>query len=66
MGQTGRLFGTGEYDIESKRDKLWEKMRWLLGQDKKIQCHNRMKYGTEQGHFLGQGKLTYGHNKTNF
>jgi hypothetical protein len=25
-----------------------------------------MKYGTEQGHFLGQEKLTYGHNKTNF
>ncbi len=25
-----------------------------------------MKYGTEQGHFLGQEKLTYGHNKANF
>ncbi len=25
-----------------------------------------MKYGTEQGHFLGQEKLTYGHNQTNF
>ncbi len=25
-----------------------------------------MKYGTGQGHFLGQEKLTYGHNKTNF
>ncbi len=25
-----------------------------------------MKYGTEQGHILGQEKLTYGHNKTNF
>ncbi len=25
-----------------------------------------MEYGTEQGHFLGQEKLTYGHNKTNF
>ncbi len=25
-----------------------------------------MKYGTEQGHFLGQEKLTYGHSKTNF
>ncbi len=25
-----------------------------------------MKYGTEQGHFLGQAKLTYGHNKANF
>ncbi len=24
-----------------------------------------MKYGTEQGHFLGQEKLTYGHNKKN-
>ncbi len=24
-----------------------------------------MKYGTEQGHFLGQVKLTYGHNETN-
>jgi hypothetical protein len=25
-----------------------------------------MKYGTEQGDFLGQEKLTYGHNKTVF
>jgi hypothetical protein len=25
-----------------------------------------MKYGTEQGHFLGQEKLTYGHNEANF
>jgi hypothetical protein len=25
-----------------------------------------MKYGTEQGHFLGQEKLTYGHDETNF
>ncbi len=25
-----------------------------------------MKYGTEQGDFLGQEKLTYDHNKTNF
>ncbi len=25
----------------------------------------KMKYGTEQGHFLGQKKLTHGHNKTN-
>jgi hypothetical protein len=25
-----------------------------------------MKHGTEQDHFLGQEKLTYGHNKTNF
>jgi hypothetical protein len=25
-----------------------------------------MKCRTEQGHFLGQVKLTYGHNKTNF
>jgi hypothetical protein len=24
-----------------------------------------MKYGTEQGDFWGQKKLTYGHNKTN-
>jgi hypothetical protein len=28
--------------------------------------HNKMNYGIEQGHFLGQEKLTYGHNKTNF
>ncbi len=28
--------------------------------------HNRIKYGTEQGHFLGQEKLNYGHDKTNF
>ncbi len=25
-----------------------------------------MKCGIEQGHFLGQEKLTYGHNETNF
>ncbi len=25
-----------------------------------------MKYGTEQGHFGGQEKLTYLHNETNF
>jgi hypothetical protein len=25
-----------------------------------------MKYGTEQGHFWGQEKLTYGHKETNF
>ncbi len=25
-----------------------------------------MKYRTKQGHFLGQEKLAYGHNKTNF
>ncbi len=25
-----------------------------------------MTHGTEQDHFLGQEKLTYGHNKTNF
>jgi hypothetical protein len=25
-----------------------------------------MKYRTEQGYLLGQEKLTYGHNKTNF
>jgi hypothetical protein len=25
-----------------------------------------MKYGTKQGHFWGQEKLTYGHDKTNF
>ncbi len=25
-----------------------------------------MKYGTEQGHFLGQEKLTYCHNEMNF
>ncbi len=31
-----------------------------------ITWHNKMKYGTEQGHFLGQEKLTYGHDKMNF
>jgi hypothetical protein len=31
-----------------------------------ITCHNKMKYGTERGHFLGQEKLTYGRNETNF
>jgi hypothetical protein len=31
-----------------------------------ILSHNKIKYGTEQGHFLGQEKLTYCHNETNF
>ena len=31
-----------------------------------ITRYNEMKYKTEQGHFWGQEKLTYGHNKTNF
>ncbi len=31
-----------------------------------ITCHNEMKYGTEQGHFLEQEKMTHGHNKMNF
>ncbi len=31
-----------------------------------ITCHNKMKYGTERGHFFGQEKLTYGHNEMNF
>jgi hypothetical protein len=66
MGQTGSLFGTGGYDIKSQQDKLWDKTRWLLGQEKSILHHNKMKYGTEQGHFWGQEKLTYGHNETNF
>ncbi len=38
-----------------------------MGQEELILGHNEMNYGTEQGHFLGQEKLTYGHNnKTNF
>jgi hypothetical protein len=37
-----------------------------LGQEKLILRHNKMKYGTERGHFLRQEKLTYGHSKTNF
>ncbi len=66
MGQTGGLLGTGEYDIESKQDELWDKTWWLLGQEKSILHLNKVKYGTEQGHFLGQEKLTYGHNEMNF
>ncbi len=37
-----------------------------MGQKKLILRHKEMKYGTEQGQFLGQEKLTYGHNKTYF
>ncbi len=37
-----------------------------MGQEKSKLRHDTMKYGTEQGHFLGQETLTYGHNKTNF
>ncbi len=36
-----------------------------MGQKKLILRHNAMKYGREQGHFLGKETLTYGH-KTNF
>ncbi len=31
-----------------------------------ILSHKEVKYGTDQGHFLGQEKLTYGHDRTNF
>jgi hypothetical protein len=31
-----------------------------------ITYHSKMKYGTEQGHFLEQEKMTHGHNETNF
>ncbi len=31
-----------------------------------ILSHKEVKYGTEQGHFLRQEKLTYGHDKTKF
>ncbi len=30
-----------------------------------ITCHNKMKYGTEWGHFLEQERMTYGHNEMN-
>ncbi len=66
MGQTGWLFGTGEVDNESQQDELWNKTRWLLGQEKMILSHREVKYGTYRGHFLGQEKLTYGHDRTNF
>ena len=47
-------------------DELQDKNRSLLGQEEKKLHHNKIKYGTEQGHFLGQEKLNYGHDKTNF
>ncbi len=28
--------------------------------------HKEVKYGTYQGHFLGQERLTYGRDRTNF
>jgi hypothetical protein len=31
-----------------------------------ILSHKEVKYGTYRGHFLGQEKLTYGHDRTNF
>ncbi len=48
----GRMDGRTENIYSIFRDKLL-----LLGEHV---------YGTEQGHFLGQEKLTCGHNKTNF
>jgi hypothetical protein len=48
-------------------------MRRIIGQNQvtfgtgEDKLHNnKIKYGTERGHFLGQEKLTYGHDKTNF
>jgi hypothetical protein len=37
-----------------------------LGQEKTKLCHDKMIYGTEQGHILGQEKWTYGHDETMF
>jgi hypothetical protein len=31
-----------------------------------ILSHKEVKYGTYRGHFLGQEKLTNGHDRTNF
>jgi hypothetical protein len=40
-------FGTGEVDIESKQDKLWDKQGDFLGQEKLILSHNKTNYGTK-------------------
>ncbi len=40
---------------------FWDRRSWYL-----ILSYNEMNYGKEQGAFLEQEKLTYGHNKTNF
>ncbi len=37
-----------------------------MGQEKLILGHNKMNYGTEQGHFLGQEKLTLGPHKMKY
>jgi hypothetical protein len=34
-----------------------------MGQEKTKLCQNEMNYGTEQGHILGQDKLTYIHDE---
>ncbi len=56
MGQTGWLFGTGEVDNESQQDELWNKTRWLLGQEELTYGHDKTNFGTEKGDFLGQEK----------
>ena len=45
----------------TKRGDFWDRRSRYY-----ILRHNEMKYGTEQDHFLGQEKLTYGHNEMNF
>ncbi len=50
----------------SHNEMNYEKTRSLLGQEQTKLYHDKIKYGTEQGHFLGLKKLTHGHDKTNF
>ncbi len=47
----GDFFGTGEVDIGSYQDKLWDKQGDFLGQAKLILSHNKMNYGTNPGDF---------------
>jgi hypothetical protein len=47
-------FGTGEVDIGSQQDKLWDKQDNFLGQEELILSHNKTNCGTKQGEFLGQ------------
>jgi hypothetical protein len=48
MEQRKVTFGTGEVDIGSLHDELWDKGDFL-GQKKLILSHNKTNYGTKRG-----------------
>jgi hypothetical protein len=79
MGQTMWFFGTGEVNIGSLWEELWDKMSWLfgtgeveigtydtLGQEKLILDHIKIYFRTIRGVFWGQERLILSHNELNY